>query len=232
MSNPKFNELLKWGIENSEASRNDPNAPKSPNTQLDPQTLQEILSGMSGPSDAEIMKGKMQVITHPDCTLEQKLIAFEDFEMLIQGIDNANNIESLKLWAPLIEQLENEEADLRKYAAWCAGTAVENNVKAQERVSCLPPQKYPVSLTDSPQLLLLGALPTLVKLATEDTNEAVRKKAVRALSCATRNYQPALDAVVHSVPSAFKPEKDLDAADMDSVDILIDRLRTDATRAR
>ncbi|KAF9732048.1 hypothetical protein PMIN06_008900 [Paraphaeosphaeria minitans] len=214
MSNPKFNDLLKWGIENSEASRNDPNAPKHPNTQLDPQTLQEILSGMSGPSDADMMKYKMEVIQHPDATLDQKVVAFEDFEMMIQGIDNANNLEPLKLWKPLIEQLEHEEADLRKYAAWCAGTAVENNVKAQER------------------LLLLDALPILVKLATEDTNEAVRKKAVRALSCATRNYQPALDAVVDSVPATFKPEKELDAADMESVDILIDKLRTDATRAR
>ncbi|KAK7187039.1 hypothetical protein DPSP01_005900 [Paraphaeosphaeria sporulosa] len=214
MNNPKFNDLLKWGIENSEVSRNDPNAPKNPNTQLDPQTLQEILSGMSGPSDADMMKYKMEVIQHPEATLEQKVIAFEDFEMMIQGIDNANNLEPLKLWTPLIEQLEHEEADLRKYAAWCAGTAVENNVKAQER------------------LLLLGALPTLVKLATEDSNEAVRKKAVRALSCATRNYQPALDAVVDSVPATFKPEKELDATDMDSVDILIDKLRTDATRAR
>lgn len=137
MSNPKFNDLLKWGIENSEVSRNDPNAPKNPNTQLDPQTLQEILSGMSGPSDADMMKYKMEVITHPDATLEQKVLAFEDFEMMIQGIDNANNLEPLKLWKPLIDQLEHEEADLRKYAAWCAGTAVENNVKAQERVSCL-----------------------------------------------------------------------------------------------
>lgn len=137
MSNPKFNDLLKWGIENSEASRNDPDAPKNPNTKFDPQVLQEILSGMSGPSDAEMMKHKMEVITHPDCTLDQKVGAFEDFEMLVQGIDNANNLEPLKLWVPLIEQLDNEEADLRKYAAWCAGTAVENNVKAQERVSCL-----------------------------------------------------------------------------------------------
>lgn len=135
MNNPKFNDLLKWGIENSEASRNDPDAPKNPNTQLDPQTLQEILTGLSAPSDAEMMKRKMTVITQPDYTLEQKVDAFEDFEMLVQGIDNANNLEPLKLWDPLIEQLEHEEADLRKYAAWCAGTAVENNAKAQERVS-------------------------------------------------------------------------------------------------
>lgn len=79
---------------------------------------------------------------------------------------------------------------------------------------------------------MLGAIPTLVKLATEDENQAVRKKAVRALSCATRNFQPALDAVVESVPSTFKPEGKLDAADMDSVDSLIDQLRADANRAR
>lgn len=79
---------------------------------------------------------------------------------------------------------------------------------------------------------MLGALPTLVKLATEDDNLAVRKKAVRALSCATRNCQPALDAVVDSVPATFKPEKKLDAGDMDSVDSLIDKLRTDAGRVR
>ena len=135
MNNPKFNDLLKWGIENSEASRNDPDAPKNPNTQLDPQTLQEILTGLSAPSDAEMMKRKMTVITQPEYTLEDKVNAFEDFEMLVQGIDNANNLEPLKLWDPLIEQLEHEEADLRKWAAWCAGTAVENNPKSQERVS-------------------------------------------------------------------------------------------------
>ena len=137
MSNPKFNDLLKWGIENSEASRNDPDAPKNPETKFDPKALQEMLSGMSGPSDADMMKYKMEVIQHPDATPEQKVLAFEDFEMMIQGIDNANNLEPLKLWTPLAEQLENPEADLRKYAAWCVGTAVENNVKAQERVSNL-----------------------------------------------------------------------------------------------
>lgn len=88
------------------------------------------------------------------------------------------------------------------------------------------------SYADCDKLLVLGALPTLVKLATEDDNLAVRKKAVRGISCATRNYQPALDAVVDSVPPTFKPENKLDAGDMASVDILIDQLRKDAERAR
>jgi len=134
MNNPRLNDLLKWGIQNSDASRSDPDAPKGPSTQIDSQSLQELLSGISAPSDAEMMKRKMDVITQPEYTLDQKVEAFEDFEMLVQGIDNANNLEALKLWTPLINQLEHKEAELRKYAAWCAGTAVENNVKAQERV--------------------------------------------------------------------------------------------------
>ena len=82
------------------------------------------------------------------------------------------------------------------------------------------------------QLLLLGAIPSLIKLATEDENMDVRKKAVRALSAATRNYQPGLDALVDNVPSQFKPRDKLDAADMDAVDSLIVPLRTDAQRVR
>jgi hsp70-interacting protein len=58
----------------------------------------------------------------------------------------------------------------------------------------------------------------------------VRKKAVRALSCASRNFQPGLDVVVENVPSHFKPAGKLDAADMDSVDSLIHSLRADAER--
>ena len=133
--NPNLNNLLKWGIENSEASRNDPNAPKSASTQLNSQALQELLSNMSSMSDAEVMKQKMEIITNPEHSLDAKKGAFEDFEMLIQNLDNANNLEPLKLWVPLVDQLAHEDADLRFWAAWCTGTAVQNNVKSQERVS-------------------------------------------------------------------------------------------------
>lgn len=78
------------------------------------------------------------------------------------------------------------------------------------------------------QLLVLGAIPTLVKLATQDEDTTVRKKAIRALSCASRNFQPGLDTVVNHVPSQFKPKDKLDAADMSSVDTLIDQLRASA----
>lgn len=71
-----------------------------------------------------------------------------------------------------------------------------------------------------------------MKLATEDRSLDVRKKAVRALSCASRNHQPSLDAVVESVPDHFKPASSLDAGDMEAVDSLIHKLKADAERVR
>ncbi|CAI6333734.1 unnamed protein product [Periconia digitata] len=211
MADPMMNNILRWGIENSESSQTD-GAPAAAKTQLNPAALQALFGGMK--SDAEQMKDAMNTIEDPKISTDEKEVAFEDFEMIIQGIDNANNLEALGLWTRLIEKLDHEEPVLRKWAAWCAGTAVENNPKAQER------------------LLIIGAIPNLVKLATEDENADVRKKAVRALSAVSRNFQPALDAVVESVPSQFKPKDKLDAADMEQVDSVIDPLRADAQRVR
>ena len=122
--------LLKWGIENSSTATPSPDAP--PPRPLDPAILQAIFGG---PSDADLMKQSMAAILSPDITLDNKLTAFDNFEQLIESIDNANNLEPLGLWTPLVELLKNEEGQLRRMAAWCVGTAVQNNEKAQQRVS-------------------------------------------------------------------------------------------------
>lgn len=80
------------------------------------------------------MKESMAAILSPEITLSNKLVAFDNFEQLIESLDNANNMEPLGLWTPLVDLLGNEEAELRKMAAWCVGTAVQNNVQSQERV--------------------------------------------------------------------------------------------------
>ena len=135
-----LNQLLKWGIENSDASRADTSSTTDSKAErkdwpagrpLNPEALKVL---MGGPSDAELMQESMAAIQSPDISLENKLVAFDNFEQLIENIDNANNMESLALWTPLVGQLEHEEADMRKMAAWCLGTAVQNNVKAQDRV--------------------------------------------------------------------------------------------------
>lgn len=134
MNNPQMNDLLKWSIENSDVTRNDPNAPP-PTTRLNPDVLQQLLGGPAPPSDAEMMKNMIARVTSSDYSIEEKRDAMEHFETLVQGIDNANNIAALSLWEPLMEQLLHDDAELRSWTAWSVGTAVENNIKAQERVS-------------------------------------------------------------------------------------------------
>jgi len=136
---PNLNHLLKWSIENSEASRNDP---ASTNAEIERDdspagrslNAEALKALMGGPSDAQLMQESMKAIRSPDISLDNKLVAFDNLEQLIENIDNANNMESLGLWTPLMGQLDSEEADMRRMAAWCLGTAVQNNVKAQERV--------------------------------------------------------------------------------------------------
>ena len=44
------------------------------------------------------------------------------------------DIENMKLWPPLLSQLNAEEPEIRKGVAWVCGTAMQNNPKAQEAV--------------------------------------------------------------------------------------------------
>lgn len=211
-----MNNLLKWSIQNSSAAQQDNEASATESSSsrargLNPEMLATLFGG---PSDADLMKSSMAALHSPDSevSLPNKLIAFDNFEQLIESIDNANNLEPLGLWTPLIELLKHEEPDMRRMAAWCIGTAVQNNEKAQER------------------LVVMNALPVLVEMALtgeEDEGEAVRRKAVYAISSAVRNYQPALDELVKCLPEGYAIDSGkINAGDMDAVDVIMDRLRT------
>ena len=137
MNDPNLNQLLKWSVRNSEISRNDatsesdPKAERDPHRGLNPEALSQL---MGGPTDADRMRDAMVAVASPELDLQNRLIAFDNFEQLIENLDNANNMENLGLWMPLTKQLDNSEAQLRMMAAWCVGTAAQNNVRAQERV--------------------------------------------------------------------------------------------------
>lgn len=225
MTDPGLNNLLKWGIQNSQASRTHGASADQPATQIDAEALRQLVTGMSGPSDAELMQESMQVIRNEEAELEHRTTAFDNFEQLIENLDNANNIENLGLWTPLIEQLQHKEPDLRFYAAWCCGTAVQNNIRTQERVSASRHTQPSMQDANQLQLLVVGAIPTLVRMATSDEDKKVRKKAIFALSSSVRNFQAALDAALEHMPAELKPQEKLDANDMQSVDVLINKLR-------
>ncbi|OQE21211.1 hypothetical protein PENSTE_c012G07550 [Penicillium steckii] len=205
---PQMNKLLKWSVQNSQQQNADGSLTAPPTAEdlsrnLTPDMINSL---MGGPSDADLMKAAMTMLLSDETDLENKMIAFDNFEQLIESIDNANNLEPLGLWTPLVKLLEHEEADMRRMAAWCVGTAVQNNQKAQDK------------------LIVLNAIPTLVRIATSDSNAATRKKSVYALSSAVRNYQPALNELIKSLPESYSKDK-VDAADMEAVDKIMDQLR-------
>lgn len=203
---PNLNQLLKWSVENTTAST-DPNAAPPTARELNPEVLASLFGG---PSDADLMKDSMAALLtdDPEMTLEARMIAFDNFEQLIENLDNANLMEPLGLWAPLISLLSHSEADMRKMAAWCMGTAVQNNEKSQKR------------------LLAEGGIPPLVTLAvSEEEPRDVRRKAVYALSSALRNHQDAMDVFVDEMKGKGKNFGVVDAGDMDAVDGIINGLR-------
>lgn len=208
MGDKRLNGLLRWSVENTTTGENGPsetNAQAPPPTNLTPELMAAL---MGGPSDADLMKGSMEIIGDPEVTLENKLIAFDNFEQLIENLDNANNIANLNLWTPLLEHLSSKESELRKMAAWCVGTAVQNNERTQER------------------LLAVGGVAPLIEMALkEDEAEDVRRKAVYALSSAVRNYQPSMDHCTDELNKRGFTAAKTDAADMAAVDVVIHGLR-------
>ncbi|KAB8237805.1 Hsp70 nucleotide exchange factor FES1 [Aspergillus alliaceus] len=204
-----MNNLLKWSITNSTSQQSDnPNASNNtPNATARGLTPEMLSALFGGPSDADLMKAAMEALHSDEVDLENKLIAFDNFEQLIESIDNANNLEPLGLWTPLVGLLKHEEAEMRRMAAWCIGTAVQNNEKAQDK------------------LIVFNAVPTLVDLSTTEPNPAARKKAVYALSSAVRNYQPAMDELVKHLPEGYIQGEKVDAGDMEAVDAIMDKLR-------
>ena len=204
---PGLNELLKWGVENSSASR-DPDSSK-PATEPKGLSAEALRALMGGPFDADLMKEAMAIIISisPEVTAEAKMTAFDNFEQLVENLDNANNIQPLGLWTPLLSQLDSAVADMRMMAAWCAGTAVQNNVKSQER------------------LLAMNGVEKLCKVAVEDQDKQVRRKAIYALSSSVRNYQPAMNEAVKFLPKEIVQSETVQAEDMDTIDGIMGRLR-------
>ncbi|KAG9232764.1 nucleotide exchange factor Fes1-domain-containing protein [Amylocarpus encephaloides] len=217
---PNLSSLLKWSVENSSTPSSDPSDPSDPSTKQQPPrstlTPEALSALLGGPSDADLMLSSMTSVlsTDPSLTLSDKLTAFDNFEQLIENLDNANNLAPLSLWTPLLSCLSHEEGEIRRMAAWCVGTAVQNNVSCQER------------------LLAMGGVEMLLKLAMDaEAGEGVRRKAVYAVSSAVRNYQPGVDVLTTELGKleGWKEfgEK-VDAGDMEAVDVVIEKLREEA----
>lgn len=95
---------------------------------------EKVLSQLfGGPDEPTLMKQSIEIVNDPTVELKDKEIALENFEMLIENLDNANNIENMKLWSSIINLLDNETPDsLRLLSTSIISIAVQNNDKAQD----------------------------------------------------------------------------------------------------
>ncbi|KAI5956785.1 FES1 [Candida jiufengensis] len=127
-----------------------------------------------GPDEATLMKESIQVATNPKVEEKDKVIALENFEMLIENLDNANNIGNLGLWPELVKLLNSDVPDdLRIIVSGIIGTAVQNNPKSQEDFDKTN-----------------GGLESLIKIAESPKNQPLQLKSLYAISSYIRNYKP------------------------------------------
>ncbi|KAG5362164.1 Hsp70 nucleotide exchange factor FES1 [Yarrowia sp. C11] len=221
-----MDKLLAWSVKQQQEGTNEPPP--------DPKLLAQLFGA---PDDAQLMVQAMVVITQPDNKLEDKEVAFDNLEMLVENLDNANMMKNLKLWEPLLAQLSSPHPSLQKLAAWVVATATQNNPKSQEAL---------VEQGDA-------GIKKLVELTGHDDPEVV-VKSLFALASAIRNCDEAykqfedakgLDKVVgHLNPEAaaqiksktlgvltgiLESETDLMSADekRQVFDILLKELQTD-----
>lgn len=94
----------------------------------------EMLDLIMGKPDSITMKEKMAIASNTAADVDERVMALDDFEMLIEMIDNANNMPVLKLWEPLLALVNDPVDEVARHALWVAGTAIQNNLKGQAAV--------------------------------------------------------------------------------------------------
>ncbi|GAA6002264.1 hypothetical protein JCM10207_003153 [Rhodosporidiobolus poonsookiae] len=180
--------LLRWGIENAQ-----PGAIKDMAEQVEagrrPDLNTDILKSMMGVSDADRMLECIQVIeghwvdrdgtgevkNSSDITDDDRYRAWDDLEMLIEDLDNANNLKAMNLWAPIVKHLTDADDEVVKRACWVCGTAVQNNPSSQNA------------------FLETDPLPTISSLvASTSASAGTRAKAMYCLSSTLKHSEPAV----------------------------------------
>lgn len=159
-----MDKLLQWSIAQQSGDKEAIEKIGAPDEKL-------LLQLFGAPDEPALMKQAITVISNPEAKLEDKEVAFDNFEMLIENLDNANNIENIKLWPPIIAQLLVPETSLRTYAASVIATAVQNNPSSQEAFI-----KY-------------DGLEKLITICKEPTTpSSLLVKSLFAISCVIRNF--------------------------------------------
>lgn len=122
--------LLSWGLENATRSEDAPETTQTtrPREPLDPKWVDIIL----GKSDNLRMKECTERALDSDLSIEDRLLALDELELLVEDIDNAQDYCTLNLLPLLLSLIDNADGTLPQELAvhilWILGTMVQNNV--------------------------------------------------------------------------------------------------------
>ncbi|KAJ1905824.1 hsp70 nucleotide exchange factor fes1 [Tieghemiomyces parasiticus] len=191
--------LLQWAILNSATEGEDaPNRPSTtpaaPRRDLDPAVIDHIL----GKDDSVRMREAFATIQDPTIDLDTKESAFEDLELLVGQIDNANNLVPLGLWESLLTLLRDPEPVIRSNAAWICGTAIQNNPTGQAHFQQIDglASIMPLLQDAASQLAQFPGTAAESTSATEDQRAReiteVQSKALFCISAYIRQFSPGL----------------------------------------
>lgn len=172
VSNPKkryrpldMDKLLNWSV--AQQSGDKEAIAKAGNP--DPKLLNQLFGG---PDEPLLMKQLIQVLQNPAADEETKEVALENFEMLIENMDNANNIGNMGFWPVINGQLKSDVPEPRRVlAASIVGTATQNNPESQQ------------AFHDS------NGMGELITMAQSELAEP-RLKALFAITSYIRNFEP------------------------------------------
>jgi len=223
--------LLRWSIENSTTSSDAAEAATQPRKDLDPAIIDHIL----GKPDAELMKEALSIAVDETKPEDARLQALDDFEMLVENIDNANDLVKLRMWEPLQKLLESPSSSdgIKTNTLWIIGTAVQNNPAAQSAylslspmrtlLSFLSPSVHSAKLRSKAVYALSGILKhssaavkqlseaggwEAFKFALEDSDIAVRRKTaflLNAILIPTSPVQPRPSRSNTTTPNDARP---------------------------
>lgn len=173
--NSKLEDLLHWAIENSDHDQLKQQAQATDDQQGSlterQREVQQVIKAMqSAPSEADLMRDTIEVLTNSSAPEHEVLLALEALQVLVEPIDNANDLHTLHGLQPVIQHLGQQSDQVQAAAAYVLGTAASNNNKFQERLMGL----YP----DSIKLLLM--------VSNSSTGET-SKKGLYALATLLRN---------------------------------------------
>ncbi|KAG7560523.1 Armadillo-type fold [Arabidopsis thaliana x Arabidopsis arenosa] len=130
--------------------------------------LKELVEKLKMPSDAKLMQIAIDDLKNSSLSLEDRHRALQELLILVEPIDNANDLSKSGGLRVVAGELNHDDTEVRKLAAWVLGKASQNNPIVQE------------------QVLELGALTPLIKMVNSSSaEEAV--KALFAVSALIRN---------------------------------------------